>query len=159
VSAQYLPLALLSALTLGAVQPSWGLAASRMHIPALATFGIFLVQGLQLRRKEAMAALTAKRECACTCCAVTHPSCNHAVDTLAVHCLKVVFTLVCCLAAADSVLLQVRLCMALCQSCSSLRCWGCWWLSCHSTLGHLRSDWEWCAVCRRPWLVALLSCR
>lgn len=62
VSAQYLPLALLSALTLGAVQPSWGLAASKMHIPALATFGIFLVQGLQLRRKEAMAALTAKRE-------------------------------------------------------------------------------------------------
>lgn len=35
-----------------------------MHIPALATFGIFLVQGLQLRRKEAMAALTAKREIA-----------------------------------------------------------------------------------------------
>jgi hypothetical protein len=44
VSAQYLPIALVSALTLGAVNPSLGLAASKMHIPALATFGIFMVQ-------------------------------------------------------------------------------------------------------------------
>jgi hypothetical protein len=63
VSAQYLPVALVCALILGAVNPSLGLAASKMHIPALATFGIFMVQGLQLKRKEAMAALTAKREC------------------------------------------------------------------------------------------------
>lgn len=63
LSAQYLPIALVCALTLGAVNPSLGLAASKMHIPALATFGIFTVQGLQLRRKEAMSALTAQREC------------------------------------------------------------------------------------------------
>lgn len=44
ISAQYLPIALLCALTLGAVNPSLGLAASKMHIPALATFGIFVVQ-------------------------------------------------------------------------------------------------------------------
>lgn len=44
VSAQYLPIALVCALTLGAVNPSLGLAASKMHIPALATFGIFTVQ-------------------------------------------------------------------------------------------------------------------
>lgn len=62
VTAQYLPIALICALSLGAVNPSLGLAASKMHIPALATFGIFVVQGLQLKRKEAMAALTAKRE-------------------------------------------------------------------------------------------------
>lgn len=44
VSAQYLPIALVCALTLGAVNPSLGLAASKMHIPAVATFGIFTVQ-------------------------------------------------------------------------------------------------------------------
>jgi len=44
VSSQYLPIALVCALALGAVNPSLGLAASRMHIPALATFGIFVVQ-------------------------------------------------------------------------------------------------------------------
>lgn len=44
VSAQYLPIALVCALTLGAVNPSLGLAASKMNIPALATFGIFTVQ-------------------------------------------------------------------------------------------------------------------
>lgn len=44
VSSQYLPIALVCALTLGAVNPSLGLAASKMHIPALATFGIFVVQ-------------------------------------------------------------------------------------------------------------------
>lgn len=60
VAAQYLPIALMCALTLGATYPSLGQAAAKMHIPALATFGIFLVQGLQLKRKEAAAALTAK---------------------------------------------------------------------------------------------------
>lgn len=44
VAAQYLPIALVCALTLGAVNPALGLAASKMHIPALATFGIFMVQ-------------------------------------------------------------------------------------------------------------------
>lgn len=99
MSAQYLPLALLSALTLGVAQPSWGLAASKMHIPALATFGIFLVQGLQLRRKEAMAALTAKRECACLLAApkLLQP-CGHC-SALAAHCLKAVFRLASCLAS------------------------------------------------------------
>lgn len=44
IEAQYLPIALLSALALGASYPSLGLAAAKMHIPAVATFGIFLVQ-------------------------------------------------------------------------------------------------------------------
>jgi hypothetical protein len=44
VEKQYLPIALLSALALGAANPAPGLAAAKMHIPALATFGIFIVQ-------------------------------------------------------------------------------------------------------------------
>lgn len=42
--AQYLPVALVSALVLGATNPSLGLAAAGMQVPAVATFGIFLVQ-------------------------------------------------------------------------------------------------------------------
>uniref|UniRef100_A0A383W3M5 Bile acid:sodium symporter n=1 Tax=Tetradesmus obliquus TaxID=3088 RepID=A0A383W3M5_TETOB len=64
VEKQYLPIALLSALALGAANPVPGLAAAKMHIPALATFGIFFVQGVQLRRKEAASALSAKAEIA-----------------------------------------------------------------------------------------------
>lgn len=44
LEAQYLPIALLSALALGALHPTPGLAAANMQIPAIATFGIFLVQ-------------------------------------------------------------------------------------------------------------------
>jgi hypothetical protein len=44
VDKQYLPIALLSALAVGAANPAPGLAAAKMHIPALATFGIFIVQ-------------------------------------------------------------------------------------------------------------------
>lgn len=44
VEKQYLPIALLTALALGAANPAPGLAAAKMHIPAVATFGIFFVQ-------------------------------------------------------------------------------------------------------------------
>eukprot|EP00882_Tetradesmus_deserticola_P007536 GHRQ01007936.1.p1 GENE.GHRQ01007936.1~~GHRQ01007936.1.p1 ORF type:complete len:397 (+),score=77.04 GHRQ01007936.1:714-1904(+) len=59
LQAHYLPLLLVTALLLGAVWPSLGVAAAKLQIPALTTFGIFVVQGLQLRRKEAAAALSA----------------------------------------------------------------------------------------------------
>eukprot|EP00878_Enallax_costatus_P028780 GHUV01031122.1.p1 GENE.GHUV01031122.1~~GHUV01031122.1.p1 ORF type:complete len:337 (+),score=111.54 GHUV01031122.1:130-1140(+) len=58
LSAHYLPVALLTALLLGASFPSLGVAAAGLQIPAITTFGIFVVQGLQLRRKEAAAALS-----------------------------------------------------------------------------------------------------
>ncbi|GBF96502.1 hypothetical protein Rsub_09844 [Raphidocelis subcapitata] len=64
VESQYLPIALVSALALGAAYPGPGLEAAKLHVPALATFGIFTVQGLQLRRREAAAALTMRREIA-----------------------------------------------------------------------------------------------
>jgi hypothetical protein len=48
---QYLPIALLSALALGAANPAPGLAAAKMHIPAVATFGIFIVQVSKRCRK------------------------------------------------------------------------------------------------------------
>lgn len=44
VRSHYLPLALISALLLGATFPSLGVAAAGLQIPALTTFGIFVVQ-------------------------------------------------------------------------------------------------------------------
>lgn len=60
IQAHYLPLALLTALLLGATFPGLGVAAAGLQIPTFTTFGIFVVQGLQLRRKEAAAALSAR---------------------------------------------------------------------------------------------------
>eukprot|EP00775_Hariotina_reticulata_P005264 gene5264-5499_t len=48
-----------AALLLGVTFPQLGLAAAKLHIPIVTTFGIFVIQGLQLRRKEAAAALSA----------------------------------------------------------------------------------------------------
>jgi hypothetical protein len=64
MESQYLPIALVSALLLGASYPAVGLEAAKLQVPAVATFGIFIVQGLQLRRREAAAALTMRREIA-----------------------------------------------------------------------------------------------
>lgn len=44
VQAHFLPLALLSALVLGASCPQLGLAAANLQIPTLTTFGIFIIQ-------------------------------------------------------------------------------------------------------------------
>ena len=44
LKSQYLPIVLISALVFGACNPGPGLAAAKMNIPSLATFGIFLVQ-------------------------------------------------------------------------------------------------------------------
>ncbi|GLC58594.1 hypothetical protein PLESTB_001378400 [Pleodorina starrii] len=60
VTEQYLPLMLLTALLAAAVQPSWGLAASRTSLQSAVTFAIFVLQGVMLRRGEAEKALGAK---------------------------------------------------------------------------------------------------
>lgn len=57
VQAQFLPLALMTALAVGYLYPEAGVAARGMNVPAISTTGIFIVQGLSLRRKEAMQAL------------------------------------------------------------------------------------------------------
>jgi hypothetical protein len=44
IQAHYLPLALLTALLLGATCPSLGVAAAGLQIPTFTTFGIFVVQ-------------------------------------------------------------------------------------------------------------------
>jgi hypothetical protein len=44
ISAHYLPIALLCALLLGAAWPAAGVAASALHIPAIVTFCIFVLQ-------------------------------------------------------------------------------------------------------------------
>lgn len=57
-SSQFLPLALLSALAAGFVFPSAGVLASKLQLHYFATCGIFFLQGLCLRRGEAMKALS-----------------------------------------------------------------------------------------------------
>lgn len=57
VSEQFLPLALISMMVLGALQPAWGMAAAKTPLQKYVTMGIFVISGLQLRRGEAIAAL------------------------------------------------------------------------------------------------------
>jgi len=57
---QFLPVALLCALALGALAPATGLAAASVHLSLFTTFSIFVIQGLSLRRGEAAAALRAR---------------------------------------------------------------------------------------------------
>lgn len=57
VQAQFLPLALSSALLLGCAAPKLGVAAANLNVPLVSTFGIFIVQGLSLKRGEAVKAM------------------------------------------------------------------------------------------------------
>ncbi|PNW78481.1 hypothetical protein CHLRE_09g395700v5 [Chlamydomonas reinhardtii] len=59
VTEQYLPLMLLAALVAAALQPSWGLAASKTQLQTAVTFTIFVLQGVMLRQGEAKKALGA----------------------------------------------------------------------------------------------------
>ncbi|CAH1430832.1 unnamed protein product [Lactuca virosa] len=59
VGSNFLPLALISGVTLGLINPSLGCLAHKYHVAKFSTCGIFLISGLTLRSEEVGAAVAA----------------------------------------------------------------------------------------------------